>query len=85
MQESPLTASEGAVGAQYNSERILERVKASGEARNITGNLTWTSPLEATEGLDMALVDKFVQGHFRDGSGQFVVPAVCLAGPVKEF
>ena len=58
---------EGAIGAAFNKEKILGQLRAGGEARNVTGLITWTSPTGqslAGAGLTLSMVDRFVEQQF---------------------
>ena len=78
--EGAVSQSDGAVGSAYNSERILEKVRVSGEARHYTGNLTWTPPVQNADSINMGMVDKCVEAHFRAADGGWQAPKIWWRG-----
>ena len=67
-----------AIGGRFAQDTVLAKLSSAGEARNVTCCLGWTSPLllsPLNEDLSLAMVQKFVDGHWKV-NGEIVVPAI---------
>ena len=72
----PVTQVDGAIGAAFTQDKILEKVRLTGEARGYTGVLAWFQPLQGPDcqTFTIAMVDKCVSAYFRDAEGKLRVP-----------
>ena len=96
-QERPCKQDEGAVGQHYGGKKISDFLKQSGEARNVTCNLTWMKVLQmapTNQNLSYAMVEKAAQTLWhQDGQPRLPqlwprelnIPIACLTTdePVK--
>ena len=96
-QERPCKQEEGAVGQHYGGKKISDFLKQSGEARNVTCNLTWMKVLQmapTNQNLSYAMVEKAAQTLWhQDGQPRLPqlwpralnIPIACLTTdePVK--
>lgn len=80
--ESVTPQGEGAIGAAFLADKVLDKITSVGEARNYTGNLAWTKPLpKDAGGISLAKVDKVVEAYFPRGADkQLKAPALWWRG-----
>jgi hypothetical protein len=78
----PVTQVDGAIGAAFTQDKILEKVRLTGEARGYTGVLAWFQPLQGPDcqTFTIAMVDKCVSAYFRDAEGELRVPDLWWRG-----
>jgi hypothetical protein len=77
-----VTQVDGAIGAAFTQDKILEKVRLTGEARGYTGVLAWFQPLQGPDcqTFTIAMVDKCVSAYFRDAEGKLRVPDLWWRG-----
>ena len=78
----PVTQVDGAIGAAFTQDKILEKVRLTGEARGYTGVLAWFQPLQGPDcqTFTIAMVDKCVSAYFRDAEGKLRAPDLWWRG-----